>query len=108
MWIPGFPDNITRGLDGRLWLGIPNPRNPVLDKWADHPALRKILLRLPDWLSPAPKQYGHVVAFNENGNILVDLQDPEGKLLTMGATETPNGLYIQSQRSAAIGYLQKF
>ncbi|MFZ1972101.1 MAG: SMP-30/gluconolactonase/LRE family protein [Candidatus Acidiferrales bacterium] len=106
--LPGFPDNITRGLDGRLWLGVPNPRNPVVDKWADHPTLRKILLRLPEWLSPVPKQYGHVVAFNEDGSILVDLQDPTGKLLTMGATETPNGLYIQSQRSASIGYLQKF
>ncbi|MGC1869836.1 MAG: SMP-30/gluconolactonase/LRE family protein [Acidobacteriaceae bacterium] len=105
--LPGFPDNIKRGLDGRLWLGIPNPRIPALDELAAQPARRKELMQAPPAQWPQPKQYGHVVAFDEDGNILIDLQDPAGKVLTMGATETGDGLYIQSQRSPEIGYLDK-
>ncbi len=104
--LPGFPDNLKRGLDGRIWLGIPNPRIPAVDKLARRPMIRKALMGLPQSLWPAPKQYGHVLAFNENGKIVVDLQDPSGKVLTMGATETQHGLYIQSQRASAIGFLQ--
>ena len=76
--LPGGPDNVTRGLDGRIWFGIPKQRTSGLDRLAAHPGLRKVLVRLPKSLWPLPKQYGHVAAFNEEGDIVVDLQDPLG------------------------------
>ena len=43
----GYPDNLMRGLDGKIWLGFAKPRNPKIDNMADKPFLRKLTLRLP-------------------------------------------------------------
>ncbi|MFY8043960.1 MAG: SMP-30/gluconolactonase/LRE family protein, partial [Rhodoferax sp.] len=76
--LPGYPDNLMRGLDGKIWLGFAKPRNPVADNLMDKLLLRSITLRLPRALWPVPKSYGHVIAFTEDGKIVADLQDPAG------------------------------
>ncbi len=87
--LPGYPDNLMRGLDGRIWMGLVKPRNPTVDNLADKPFLRKVTLRLPRALWPIPKAYGHVVAFTEDGKIVQDLQDPDGAYPeTTAITET--------------------
>ena len=54
--LPGYPDNLMRGHDGRIWVGLFKPRNPAADSLAQRPFLRKVLLRLPRsccrWASP--------------------------------------------------------
>ena len=45
--LPGYPDNLMRGLDGKIWLGFAKPRNPTIDKMAAKPFMRKLTLRLP-------------------------------------------------------------
>lgn len=106
--LPGYPDNLMRGLDGRLWLGFAKPRNPTVDKLADQPFLRKVTLRLPRALWPIPPTYGHVIAFTEDGKIVADLQDPAGAYPeTTGVTETRDRLYIQSLHAHGLGWLPK-
>jgi sugar lactone lactonase YvrE len=106
--LPGYPDNLMRGLDGKIWAGLAKPRNSLVDKIADKPFLRKVTLRLPRFLWPIPKAYGHVFAFTEDGKVTEDLQDPSGAYPeTTGVTETPTRLYIQSLHSKTIGYLEK-
>ncbi len=107
--LPGYPDNLTRGLDGRIWFAMPQQRTRGMDTLAGYPALRKVLLRVPKSLWPLAKQYGHVSAFNEEGKIVVDLQDPSGKLFggATGATETRGRLYVQSQLAPALGHLER-
>ncbi|MBX3240369.1 MAG: SMP-30/gluconolactonase/LRE family protein [Chitinophagaceae bacterium] len=91
--LPGFPDNLTRGLDGRIWVGFPGPRDNSLDNTS--PFMRKLLLRLPDSFMPAPVRHGHVLAFTEEGKIVADLQDTTGKVAeTTGVTETKDRIYI--------------
>ena len=68
--LPGYPDNLMRGLDGKIWLGFAKPRNPTIDKMADKPFMRKLILRLPRALWPIPKAYGHVMAFTEDGKVV--------------------------------------
>ncbi len=63
--LPGYPDNLMRGRDGRIWVGLFKPRNPAADGLSEKPFLRKILLRLPRFLLPLGKPYGHVFAFDE-------------------------------------------
>lgn len=102
--LPGYPDNLTRGLDGRIWLGLAGPRN-MLDQMAGHPWMRKLALRIPRVLWRMPKPYGHVIAFTEDGKVVADLQDPSGDTrTTTGATETVNGLYIHSVDATSIGW----
>ncbi len=106
--LPGFPDNLMRGLDGRTWVGLFRPRNPAADGLAQWPFVRKMLQRLPrSWL-PLGKPYGHVFAFDEQGRVTQDLQDPSGAYpSTTGATETAERLYIHSLTARTIGWLPR-
>ncbi|MFZ6779346.1 SMP-30/gluconolactonase/LRE family protein [Undibacterium sp. Ji83W] len=104
--LPGYPDNLMRGRDGRIWLGLVKPRGAAIDNMAEKPWLRSITLRLPRVLWPVPPAYGHVLAFNEAGKIVADLQDPTGLYPeTTGVTETEDRLYIQSLHAHGIGWL---
>jgi sugar lactone lactonase YvrE len=104
--LPGFPDNLTRGADGRYWTGFTKPRSATIDSIAGKPWLRALTLRLPKSLWPVPPAYGHVIAFDEQGKVLLDLQDPAGKLPeTSGATEHEGQLYVQSLHATTFGVL---
>jgi hypothetical protein len=70
------------------------------------PWLRAMTLRLPRALWPVPPAYGHVIAFDETGRVLLDLQDPTGRLPeTSGVTERDGMLYVQSLHAQAFGTL---
>jgi sugar lactone lactonase YvrE len=109
--LPGYPDNLMRGLptaDGKpkYWLGFAKPRSKVVDGMARKPWLRSMTLRLPRALWPIPPRYGHVIAFLEDGSIVQDLQDPSGAYPeTTAVTETKERLYIQSLHAKSIGWL---
>ena len=106
--LPGYPDNLMRGLDGRIWLGFAKPRNPKIDAMADKPFLRKLTLRLPRALWPVPKAYGHVIAFTEDGKVVADLQDPTGAYPeTTAITETADRWYVQSLHAKGLGWLPR-
>jgi sugar lactone lactonase YvrE len=104
--LPGFPDNLTRSADGRLWTGLTKPRAAAIDRMASTPWLRSLTLRLPKSLWPVPPTYGHVIAFDEDGRVVADLQDPSGRLPeTSGVTERGGRLYIHSLHAPALGVL---
>ena len=106
--LPGYPDNLMRGRDGRIWVGLFKPRNPAADNLADKPFMRKILLRLPRSLLPLGESYGHVFAIDEDGRVTADLQDPTGAYPeTTGVTETADRLYIHSLHAHGLGYLPR-
>ena len=103
--LPGYPDNLMRGQDGRIWLGLSGPRSPNVDAMADKPFLRSLTLRLPRALWQLPKPYGHVFAFTEDGRVVADLQDPAGAYSeTTGVTETADRLYVQNQHIKVLGW----
>jgi sugar lactone lactonase YvrE len=106
--LPGYPDNLMRGLDGRIWLGFTKPRSAVVDRMAPYPWLRAMTLRLPRALWPVPPAYGHVIAFTESGQIVRDLQDPSGEYPeTTAVTEIRERLYVQSLHARTLGWLQQ-
>jgi sugar lactone lactonase YvrE len=106
--LPGYPDNLMRGRDGRIWAGLFRPRNPAADALAQKPFLRKALLRLPRFLLPLGAPYGHVFAFDEAGRVVEDLQDPTGAYPeTTGATETADRLYVHSLHARTLGWLPR-
>jgi sugar lactone lactonase YvrE len=106
--LPGYPDNLMRGLDGKVWVGLVKPRNPKIDGMASKPFLRKLTLRLPRALWPIPQAYGHVFAFTEDGKVVADLQDPSGAYPeTTAVTETADRLYVQSLHAKGLGWLPR-
>jgi sugar lactone lactonase YvrE len=106
--LPGYPDNLMRGRDGRIWIGLFKPRNPAADSLAGKPFMRKLLLRLPRSMLPLGESYGHVFAIDEDGHVTADLQDPGGAYPeTTGVTETADRLYIHSLHAHGIGWLPR-
>jgi sugar lactone lactonase YvrE len=106
--IPGYPDNLMRGRDGRIWVGLFKPRNPAADSLAGRPFLRKVLLRLPRFLLPLGESYGHIFAIDEEGRVTADLQDPSGAYPeATGATESADRIYVQSLHAHGIGWLPR-
>lgn len=105
--LPGFPDNLNRGPDGRIWLGLVSPRSAALDKLSGQPFLRRIVQRLPAAMRPKARNYGFVIALDQNGIISTTLQDPDGGYpLTTGAVEPGDGwLYITSLGAPTLGRL---
>jgi sugar lactone lactonase YvrE len=104
--LPGFPDNLTRSPDGRLWTGLTKPRSSAIDGMAAKPWLRALTLRLPKSLWPVPPAYGHVIAYDEGGRVVADLQDPTGRLEeTSGVTEHAGRLFVHSLHAQALGVL---
>lgn len=95
--LPGFPDNLTRGRDGRYWIALVSPRNKLADWMSDKPMFRKMLLRLPRMIRPGPVHYGHVIAIDSSWRVVADLQDPDGRLESLThALETPGALWLGS------------
>ncbi len=106
--LPAFPDNISVGYNGRFWVALVAPRNPLLDSLAGKPFLRKIIQRLPEAIKPKAAHYGHIIAINENGKVVADLQDPDaGCPVNTGVTETSQYLYIGSLVTEFIARLPK-
>jgi len=93
--LPGFPDNIKTGLNGRFWMGLAAPRNQLLDDISDKPWLRKVIQRLPAAVRPQAVPASLVVAFNGDGEILMNMQDPQTRFPTLtGVLETNRALYL--------------
>ncbi len=106
--LPSFPDNISTGHEGRYWIAFVSPRNSLVDKLADKPFMRKVIQRLPNFMRPKAVAYGHIIAIDDNGNVLADLQDPDGSYpINTGVTETKDFIYVGSLVAPALGRLKK-
>jgi len=106
--LPGFPDNINNGLNGRFWIGLVAPRNALLDKLSNKPFIRKIVQRLPAFVRPKAVPSSHVIAINGDGEVLMNLQDPAARFPALtGVFETRDALYLTSLFGNELGRLDK-
>jgi sugar lactone lactonase YvrE len=74
--LPGMPDNLSTGADGRIWCAFVTTANPVADRLAKgSPLMRKLLWRLPPRLRPKPESVVWVVAFDpDSGDAVAGLR----------------------------------
>jgi sugar lactone lactonase YvrE len=106
--LPSFPDNISTGHDGRYWVAFVSPRNPLVDKLAGKPFMRKVIQRMPAFMRPKAVAYGHIIAIDDKGKVLVDLQDPDGSYpINTSVIETKDYLYIGSLVAPVLGRFKK-
>lgn len=93
--LPGFPDNIKSGMNGRFWIGFAAPRNALVDRLSDDPYIRKVVQRLPPDVRPKAEPLSHVIAINGDGEVLMNLHDPAARFPTLtGVLETRSSLYL--------------
>jgi sugar lactone lactonase YvrE len=106
--LPSFPDNISTGMDGRYWVAFVSPRNPLADKLSDKPFMRKVFQRMPAFMRPQAVAYGHIIAIDDKGKVLIDLQDPDGRYpINTSAVETKDYIYIGSLVAPVLARLKK-
>lgn len=105
--LPGFPDNLAVDDQGRYWVAFPSLRNDMVDAMHPIPWLKELVAKLPDSLKPAPRDYGLVVAFGSEGQVLTSLHDPRGSHLQEITSANPHGryLYFGSLHNDRIGRL---
>ncbi len=106
--LPGFPDNIKNGMNGRFWIGFAAPRNQMIDKLSDNPFVRKVIQRLPEFLRPKAEPLSHVIAINGNGEVLMNLHEPTARFPTLtGVLETTDALYLTTLFGTQLPRVQK-
>ncbi len=104
----GFPDNVSWSpAKRRFWLAVGSPRKAIVDSLAPHPFLRKVVSRLPAVLQPAPDQHGMVLALDEQGRAVDNLQDrsPTSYSPVASVIEHEGFLYLGSFSHAGIARL---
>jgi len=106
--LPGFPDNINNGLNGRFWIGLVAPRNALLDSLAPYPSLRKAVQRLPAALRPAAERSSHVIGIDGHGVVLMNLQDTAATVPALtGVYEDAGQLYLTTLFGSMLPRLDK-
>lgn len=102
--LPGFPDNISLGTDGLVWVAIASPRNPLMDTlFPKEPKLRTLLWSLPDWMLPSAKSLIQVQAFDTNGDLIHDLSGKHPQFgMATGVRRHEDLLWLGSLESSTI------
>lgn len=103
--LPGFPDGIMSNGRDMFWLAIVNRRDEKLDSLLRRPFLRKVAMRLPNFLQPNIKRYAFVLGLDMNGKVVRNLQDPSPECFAQIANvvEHKGNLYFGSIGENAIG-----
>jgi sugar lactone lactonase YvrE len=73
--LPGYPDNIARGSDGLIWVTIASPVDPLVElirRRAPRFAQRAVA-RLPEAVQPRPRRTVRVLAFDDSGRVVHDV-----------------------------------
>jgi sugar lactone lactonase YvrE len=102
--LPGFPDNISLGTEGRFWIAMPSERNALLDRLLPRAGfLRKIVWALPDAIQPDASRITFVIAIDANGSVVANLQaDGQAFHYVTGVREHDGALYLGSLMEPAI------
>jgi sugar lactone lactonase YvrE len=104
--LPGFPDNIVAAHNGYL-IGLASPRSSAVDALSAYPFIRSMVQRLPSFMRPSAKSYGHLIRINDEGKVLNSYQDPAGLYpFVTGALELDEGLYISSLTAEKVGFIK--
>ncbi len=106
--LPGYPDNISRGSDGLIWVTIASPTDPVVERIRRGPmALRRIATRVPEALQPKPKRTIRVMAFDDGGRCVHDVvADASGFHMATGVREHQGRVWLGSLHEPAVAYVE--
>jgi sugar lactone lactonase YvrE len=105
--LPEFPDNVSCGPTGLIWIALGSPRVPLLDRLHRlHPALRRGVWALPERLQPRPVRTLWVQAVDAGGTLVHDLQGPGDRYaMVTGVREHQGRLYLGSLAERAVAVL---
>lgn len=113
--LPGYVDNLNRGLDGKYWVGLVSPRTDSWDAMLGNTLLRTVFLRFSEIPDTGSREnmpqtgIAAVFSFDDSGCIrdFLMARDSEYHHVT-GVCETDSRLYLHGNNyTGYIGYLEK-
>jgi sugar lactone lactonase YvrE len=106
--LPGYPDNISTGRDGRIWVAMVSDRNR-LSEWLSPraPILRTLLWQLPYRWLPNPNPIVWVIALDpDDGQVVTQLRTRHNAFgLATGVVETGGRLWLGRIGGPGVCYL---
>jgi sugar lactone lactonase YvrE/8-oxo-dGTP pyrophosphatase MutT (NUDIX family) len=105
--LPGYPDNISTGTDGLIWVAVAAPPLALLERLMTAPRpVRRVAWRVPPALQPAPARSVRVMAFDDAGRVVHDLgAEASGFHMVTGVREHHGAVWIGSLEESAIAVL---
>jgi len=106
--LPGMPDNISTGPDGRIWTAMVSPINATAEWLAPRaPVIRKLVWRLPERLQPKIAAEVWAVAFHPNtGEVVGGLRTKHPSFgMVTGVVESAGKLWMATIGFPAVAYL---
>lgn len=106
--LPGFPDGISSNGNDIFWIAIGAPRDATLDALCPYPFVKKMVVRLPEFVQPKPQRHILALGVNAQGKIVQNLQDPKGKNIAFISSVEQIGdtLYFGSFQDNAFGRMK--
>jgi len=102
--LPGYPDNISRGSDGLIWVTIASPTDPVVTRLQSSPQwLSRRVTQIPEALQPKPKRTVRVQAYDDAGVLVHDLDvKTDAYHMVTGVREHDGRVWLGSLHEPAI------
>ncbi|MFJ7793062.1 SMP-30/gluconolactonase/LRE family protein [Pseudomonas sp. NPDC096950] len=73
--LPGLPDNLAFNGRDRFWVALYSPRNALLDATAQHPFVRKMIVRALSVLPKPVEKRAFALGLDLDGKVIANLQD---------------------------------
>jgi sugar lactone lactonase YvrE len=111
--LPGYPDNISRGSDGLIWVAVASPVDGLVERLGSAPmVLRRAITRIPEALQPKPAQTIRVQAYDDEGRLVhdVDVRRPErgpGFHMVTGVREHDGRIWLGSLHEPSVAVLDR-
>ncbi|WP_229068948.1 SMP-30/gluconolactonase/LRE family protein [Actinoplanes sp. DH11] len=100
--LPGFPDNMSLGSDGLVWVGVVAPRNPLLDRLLPLPGVLRLLVwNLPAGVRPKAEPIAWVMAYDLDGRLVHDLRTTDGSYGFVTSVAEHAGTVVAGSLTAA-------
>lgn len=107
--LPGMPDNISTGVDGRIWVALVTPANPTAEGLMPKPPwIRKVIWRLPARFQPKVEPEIWVVGLDPDTGAVVGgvrTTHPDFGGVT-GVVETGGKLWMSTIEFPALAYIE--
>ena len=106
--LPGYPDNISRGSDGLIWVALASPVDGLVERLGSAPMLlRKAVTRIPEALQPKPKNTIRLQAYDDDGRLVHDLDldspsDGPGYHMVTGVREHHGRVWMGSLHEPSV------
>jgi sugar lactone lactonase YvrE len=102
--LPGWPDGISRGDDGLVYVTLISPRTALHDFILPRPWTRRLVTKLPKFVLPQPVRQNRILAYTDAGVLVHNWADSNPEFSAISSVErVGDRLYLGTLDDQGIG-----